>query len=118
VKSVQKKQRIFYTTKAQRTQRFFFVNFVTFVVKLGSGLSGLGTCNLERCTVYVTTIFFKKAITIFMKHFGAAAKLALEVVHDPEARHKQLIVYINTSLPVAVGLMRTGGANGYRFRVG
>jgi hypothetical protein len=42
----------------------------------------------------------------FEKYFGTSAKFELEVVHDPEAQHEQLIVYINTSLPVDEALIR------------
>ena len=40
------------------------------------------------------------------KYFGTSAKFELEVVHDPEAQHEQLIVYINTSLSVDEALIR------------
>jgi hypothetical protein len=50
--------------------------------------------------------FLQKSHYHLLKHFETTAKLALEVVCDPEAQHKQLIIYISTSLPIDDALIR------------
>jgi hypothetical protein len=50
--------------------------------------------------------FLQESYRHLLKQFGATAKYALEVVRDPEAQYKQLVVYINTSLPVDAALNR------------
>lgn len=50
--------------------------------------------------------FLHESYGQLLRQFGTAAKFALEVVRDPEAQYKQLIVYINTSLPVDAALHR------------
>jgi len=50
--------------------------------------------------------FLHESYDHLLKLFGASARFALEVVQDPEAQYKQLIVYINTSLPVEAALSR------------
>jgi hypothetical protein len=50
--------------------------------------------------------FLQESYDRLLKLFGTTAKFALEVVRDPEAQYKQLMVYINTSLPVDAALNR------------
>lgn len=50
--------------------------------------------------------FLLESHNYLVKYFGTSAKFELEVVHDPEAQHEQLIVYINTPLPVDEALIR------------
>lgn len=50
--------------------------------------------------------FLHESYGHLLKLFGASTRFALEVVRDPEAQYKQLIVYINTSLPVDAALNR------------
>jgi hypothetical protein len=50
--------------------------------------------------------FLEESYYHVRKYFGATAKLALEVIREPEAQYKQLMVYINTSLPVDEALNR------------
>jgi hypothetical protein len=50
--------------------------------------------------------FLQESYRYLLKQFGATATYALEVVRDPEAQYKQLVVYINTSLPADAALNR------------
>jgi hypothetical protein len=50
--------------------------------------------------------FLQESYRHLLKQFGATATYALEVVRDPEAQYKQVVVYINTSLPVDAALNR------------
>jgi hypothetical protein len=50
--------------------------------------------------------FLQESYCYLLKHFGTTAKIALEVVRDPEAQSKQLIVYVNTSLTIDEALNR------------
>ncbi len=52
------------------------------------------------------TSFLEESRYYLTKHFGVAAKFTLEVVRDPEAQQQQLMVYINTALPVDQALQR------------
>ncbi len=52
--------------------------------------------------------FLEESHGYLLKHFGAAARLALEVVRDPEAEHQQLFVYIKTSVPTDEALKCLG----------
>ncbi len=52
--------------------------------------------------------FLEESHGYLVKHFGAAAKLALEVVRDPEAEQQQLFVYIKTAAPTDEALKRLG----------
>lgn len=50
--------------------------------------------------------FLLESHNYLVKYFGTSAKFGLEVVHDPEARHEQLFVYINTLMPDGEALIR------------
>ena len=50
--------------------------------------------------------FLQESHYYLLKHFESTSKFALEVIHDPEAQHQQLIVYINTPMSVDEALNR------------